>query len=34
MNMIVGFVYSSLTVTTQKANTCSSWTPCYFLRDF
>ena len=24
----LGFVCSSLTVTTQKANACSPWTPC------
>ena len=29
--MIVGFACLSLTVTTQKANACSHWTPCYVL---
>ena len=26
--MIVGFVYSLLTVTREKANACSPWTSC------
>ena len=30
--MIVGFVCSSLTVTTQKVNAGSPWTPYYYLR--
>ena len=28
MKMIVGFVYSLLTVTTEKAIACSPWTSC------
>ena len=27
----LGFVCSSLTFTTQKANDCSPWTPCLFM---
>ena len=28
MKMIVDFVHSLLTVTTEKANACSPWTSC------